>query len=211
MAQVQQVAAILADRSNRNKRDLNDRGQHTDLCRGSQQKTVETLCHRWKNREVFMASMNPGVQTYAGRFPERAFFGEAPTLTDINLAYGQQTSVLWLVPQLIDLSEYCGCREKLTEHMLEELARIISIEYHYYKTSELLLFFYWFKVGKYGHFYGSVDPMVITTALQDFVLDRRTAYTKQVMEEERRKREAWANDDNITYEEYLKLKKEGKK
>lgn len=157
-----------------------------------------------------MASMNPGVQTYAGRFPERAFFGEAPTLTDINLAYGKQTSVLWLVPQLIDLSEYCGCREKLKDNMLEDLAKIISIEYHYYKTSELLLFFYWFKAGKYGRFYGSVDPMVITTALQDFVLDRRSAYAKRVQEEERRKREAWANDNNMTYAEYKRLKEQNK-
>lgn len=201
MAQVQTVTNIVPQTMQREK-DLNDRGQHTDLCRGSQQKTVETLCRRWNNREVFMASMNPGVQTYAGKYPQRAFFGEAPTLTDINLAYGKQTSVLWLVPQLIDLSEYCGCREKLKDNMLEDLAKIISIEYHYFKTSELLLFFYWFKAGKYGRFYGSVDPMVITTALQDFVLDRRSAYAKRVQEEERKQREAWEKEERMTYEQY---------
>ena len=157
-----------------------------------------------------MASMNPGVQTYAGKFPERAFFGEAPTLTDINLAFGKQTSVLWLVPQLIDLSEYCGCREKLKDHMLEDLAKIISIEYHYFKTSELLLFFYWFKAGRYGHFYGSVDPMVITTALRDFVIDRRTAYAKRQQEEERQKREAWDKEERMTYAEYKRLKAQNK-
>ena len=153
-----------------------------------------------------MASMNPGVQTYAGKHPDRAFFGEAPTLTTVNLAYGRQTSVLWLVPQLIDLSEYCGCREKLKDHMLEDLAKIISIEYHYFKTSELLLFFYWFKAGRYGHFYGSVDPMVITTALRDFVIDRRTAYAKHQQEEERKQREAWEKEERMTYEEYKQLK-----
>lgn len=210
MAQVQQVADILADRSNRNERDLNDKGQHTELCRDSQQKTVETLCRRWSNREAFMASMQPGVQTYAGKHPDRAFFGEAPTLTTINLAYGRQTSVVWLMPQLIDLSEYCGCREKLKDNMLEDMAKIISIEYHYFKTSELLLFFYWFKTGKYGHFYGSVDPMIITTALRDFVIDRRIAYAVHQQEEERKQREAWDKEERMTYEEYQRLKMQNK-
>lgn len=166
---------------------------------------------RYGTREQFMQKMSPRYQPYAAQNPERSYFGDAPTLAVVNRTYGDNTAVMWLIPQLNNVSRFCGCKERLTDEVTEELARSIAAEYYYLKTSELMLFLQWFKMGHYGRFYGAVDPLVITTALQDFILDRRTAYTKQAMEEERRKREAWANDDNMTYEEYQKLKKEGKK
>ena len=72
------------------------------------------------------------------------------------------------------------------------------------------MFFYWFKTGKYGHFYGSVDPMIITTALRDFAIDRRIAYASHQQEEERKQREAWDKEERMTYEEYQRLKMQNK-
>lgn len=40
------------------------------------------------------------------------------------------------------------------------------------KVTELLIFFYRFKTGRYGHFYGSVDPMVVMEALGIFLKER---------------------------------------
>jgi hypothetical protein len=51
---------------------------------------------------------------------------------------------------------------------LLELSSIIKTEYYFLKASELLLFFYKLKAGEYGTFYGSVDPMVIMLALNQF-------------------------------------------
>lgn len=118
-----------------------------------------------------------------------------------------ETSVAWLIPQLMDLSEFCGCKEKLQGEPMEECAWLIAQNYFYLKISELMLFFNLFKQGRYGHFYGSVDPLVIMTALQDFLRYRGDAIfdhkseinLKHIVEQER---------EAITYKEYLRRKQD---
>lgn len=53
-----------------------------------------------------------------------------------------------------------------------------------------MLFFYRFKQGKYGRFYGVVDPLVIMTALQEFLRERNEAIFDHEAELNRRKAEA---------------------
>ena len=85
---------------------------------------------------------------------------------------------------------------------------MIATEYYYLKVSELMLFFHRFKTGRYGRFYGSVDPLVITTSLRDFVRERGIAY-EQHEQEERERREKEECKNAITYEEYLRRKESG--
>lgn len=47
-----------------------------------------------------------------------------------------------------------------------------------------MLFFHRFKAGRYGRFYGSVDPLVITTALREFLRDRNLVYDQHRQEQE---------------------------
>lgn len=49
---------------------------------------------------------------------------------------------------------------------------MIAQTYSYLKVSELMLFFYQFKQGRYGQFYGAIDPLKIMCALQDFRRER---------------------------------------
>lgn len=51
----------------------------------------------------------------------------------------------------------------------DSVAAVIADNFGWLKLAELMLFFQQFKAGKYGHFYGAVDPMVITEALQMFI------------------------------------------
>lgn len=130
------------------------------------------------------------------------FFGDAPFLSELNMAYGEMTATMWLVPQLYNLSEYCGCRDKLQGKPLEECASVIATEFYFLKVSELMLFFHRFKSGKYGRFYGSVDPLVITTSLRSFLIERNNA----IDEQERMERERKSDEERkgtITYEEYV--------
>ena len=109
----------------------------------------------------------------------------------------------WLIPQLFDLSEYCGCKGKISEEQMQQCATVIATTYHYLTVSELMLFFFRFKAARYGRFYGSVDPLVITSALRDFVRERNDAYFKHEQEErERKEREAKKNHKPITWDEY---------
>jgi len=111
--------------------------------------------------------------------------------------------------QLENLNDFCGVAEKMNTQQMETLARLISVEFHYFKVSELMLFFHRFKCGKYGHFYGVVDPQRLMTALQAFATDR-TAEIRAIEDRRRtreldRMREEWRKSTTaISYEEYLK-------
>ena len=163
------------------------------------QKTM--LSKKLGNRKTFLVTYSPDCQLKVCGSPRSCVIGDYPTLTDIKLAYGDNVPAAWLIPQLINLSEYCGCKDKLTGKPLEECAHIIAMEYGYLKISELMLFFYWFKTGRYGKFYGAVDPLVITSSLREFMKDR-TREIDRYEQEQREKADEEARRNKITWEEY---------
>lgn len=155
---------------------------------------------RFGDRDSFLAKVNPSRQTYFGKNKERAVIEEFPTLNDICAAYGKTFSAQWLLPQIADLSLFAGVTN-INKNQQLELASLIASEYGYLKITEILLFFYNFKMGYYGKFYGRVDPMVITCALRDFLIDRRNIIAKHEQKEsERREKENKGNP--ISWEEY---------
>lgn len=166
---------------------------------GSLQKTM--LIAKYGERDNFLKTYNPDYQREIVGLPEKCFFGDYPTLAQI-VCYGKNMAVVWLVPQLFNLSEYCGCKEKMTAKQIEECAFTISTEFHYLKVSEFMLFFHRFKSGRYGRFYGSVDPLVIMTSLREFLKERGTAYDEHYQEAKR------FNDagTGITWDDYCKMK-----
>jgi len=150
-------------------------------------------------REDFLQALNPSTQVLAARNPERAFFGKAPTLGILKKTYGENAATMWLLPQLYDLCEYTGAK-KMDAAQATMLAEVIAQEYGYLRVSELLLFFFRFKCGSYGRFYGSVDPLVITSALREFMKERDWACMqheqklrkKEQVEEAKIPRMSWA-------------------
>ena len=161
---------------------------------------------RYGDRQRFMELFNPDLQMVICKDSELCFFGDAPVLSELNMAYGEATATIWLIPQLYDLSEYCGCRDKLQGKSLEECVSVIAAEFYYLKVSELMLFFHWFKSGRYGRFYGYVDPLVITTSLREFLKERNIEIDKRTKEEERLAYEK-SKKSAISYEEFCKSMK----
>jgi hypothetical protein len=169
-------------------------------------KKTTTLINRYGDKNHFLAIFNPDLQAKACKFPDRCFFGDAPTLAEINITYGDTMATMWLIPQLYDLSEYCGCKDKLQGKQLEQCASVIAGEFFYLKVSELMLFFHRFKTGRYGRFYGAVDPLVITTSLRDFIRERNDAYAIHEQEERKaREEEERKGKVLMSYEEYKEL------
>jgi hypothetical protein len=109
--------------------------------------------------------------------------GKAPTLRTVSLAFMSGTSISWLTAQLYDLSEFSGCKNP-DEKQYEDLARTILNSYGYLKLTELMDFFRRFKAGEYGKFYGSVDPLVITTTLRLDYLRTRAAILDSLRRED---------------------------
>lgn len=154
-----------------------------------------------------LSAYNPDRQRDLCRDHTGCVMGEHPTLARIGRDYGQNTATAWLIPQLYDLSEYCGCRDKLQGKPLEQCAAVIVAEFYFLKVSEVMLFFHLFKAGHYGKFYGSVDPMVITCALRDFLHDRADIMARAEQERrEREEREYREAHPPVSYEEYLRRK-----
>lgn len=166
------------------------------------------MVKKFGTRESFLVTYNPDFQRKICATAEVCYFGDYPTLSELKV-YGERMATAWLIPQLYNLSEYCGCKEKLQGKSLEECAFIIATEFYYLKISEIMLFFHRCKTGAYGRFYGSVDPFIILTSLRQFTKERVFAYEKH--ESELRQRQREENRKNaVPYEEYLKMKKSNK-
>jgi len=196
MAQVQTLGQILQ------KRDSNEQQVQQTLLPDLQRKTM--LIKKYGERENFITKFNPSYQMQICGDSQDCYFGDYPTLAEIKW-YGKNTPVMWLIPQLYNLSEYCGVKEKLEGAPLEETAFVIATEFYYLKISEIMLFFHRFKTGRYGRFYGNVDPLVITTSIRDFIVERNNAYMKKEQEEYWRKQEE-SRKNAVTWEEYCKRK-----
>ncbi len=158
---------------------------------------------RFGNEASFLVKVNPDAQIAFAAKPKAAILGDYPTLRDIDSGYGKDFSVEWLLPQIADLALFTGAKNLTAQQQLG-LARVISTEYKYLKITEMLLFFYKFKTGKYGRFYGTVDPMVITSALQQFIKDRNTMIDYYDLEKKREDAEK-EKVGVMTYAEYLSL------
>lgn len=108
---------------------------------------------------------------------------------------------MWLIAQLYDLCEYTGAK-KMDVHQATMLAEVIAQEYGYLKVSELLLFFFRFKTGSYGRFYGAVDPLVITSALKEFMKERDWACQQHAQQLEEQERLEDEKTPRLSWEEY---------
>lgn len=175
-----------------------------------QQGSSRTSLTETDEAKMFLHRYTPDKQLTICRNPTECITADYPELSVVARTYGEQMPVAWLIPQLTNLSEFCGAREKITMMQLRELAQMIANEYYYLKISELMLFFYRMKSGRYGRFYGTVDPMIIMEALRQFV-GERNAMLEQYENEQKRKRREREMQNGITWEEFCKMQGINKK
>lgn len=155
-----------------------------------------------------MAQYTPDLQATFSQYPNKCLMGNSPTLADMRAIYGERYPRIWLENQIRDLGEFTAVKEKPSIFQIQESARIIMEEFYYLKLSEFMLFFAHFKAGRYGRFFGSVDPIVITDALQSFKVWRASAIEsieRAAKAEELAKRPA-KDPESMTREEWEELK-----
>lgn len=164
-----------------------------------------SLTVQYGNFSKFLVAFNPDMQYELSADVEDCFFGYYPTLARLDREYCNTASIQWLNIQIYNLNEFCGCKDKMSPQQVLDCARTISTMYYYLKVSEFMLFFFRFKAGKYGTFYGSVDPMTITSALSSFCRERLEANAKHESEIAIRKVQEYRKDA-ISYQEWQKIK-----
>lgn len=170
---------------------------------------VENILEAYPSEKDFLSSKlyNPDGQNILCGNTKDCWFGAHPTLSLLDRAYKKPVGEAWLIPQLANISEYAGTKEKLTKQQIKDCAFAIRNNYGFLKISEFMLFCNRFKAGIYGDFYGAVSPLTITAALRLFMNDRSAAIEK--MEQERREAELEEQKNGaISYEEYCRMKRQ---
>ena len=129
--------------------------------------------------------------------------GTAPSLVNVDNAFGEGTACEWLVYQLTGISQLCGAMTKLDNFQYRTTAQLIRQYYFDLKVTELEVFFSRLAAGCYGKIaYGAVDPQAILVALRQFRRERDAAVDFYEREEARRRREAALDSPTTCTAEY---------
>lgn len=140
----------------------------------------------------------------------RIYRGSAPELRTLRDTYGEHVAESWIEIMLERLSEFAGVKDKMDQQHLSMLSAIILGEYSQLKMSEFMFFVGRVMAGKYGRFYGNVDPMEISTFLDRFVRERNVEIGRlEAQDIVRRHQEEQAHwkDNAISYEEWVQTTK----
>lgn len=174
------------------------------------QPAVASTLSRYGSASNFMLTFNKDIQIKTALYPERAYLGYAPSLQIVKQAYSTDVLNIWIVAQLEDVNNFTNIRQKMSIEQMEQIASVIASEYASLKVSELHLFIHRFKAGRYGTFYGCIDPLQITYALAQFMEQRRAEITKiqqkQNVEKIYKQKKLWAKTA-VSRQEYEQLKK----
>lgn len=117
----------------------------------------------------------------------RCFSEDFPSLSRVNKLYGEGTAEQWLTYQIGQLNLFCGA-QNMSKQQLAYLCSYIVGDYYYLSVTQLVYFFHQIKMGRYGSFYGKVDPQKITDALRSFIQERNDILAN-IENEERKKEE----------------------
>ena len=162
------------------------------------------MCERYGDRGRFLQTFGVVEQQRHASAPERCVLGTAPTLREVNEAYGQGTAEEWLLYQITDLSEFVGARDKMQPWKLKVLARKFMQDFDWFRVTDVELFMHRLKLGAYGHFYGSVDPQQLMAFITPFLKERNEIIAEAVKREERERREHLF-DGCVNWEDYHRM------
>ena len=172
----------------------------------SQEKWAVELRNRFTSAENIIKTFKPSKQYLCERNKRLTYMGASPTLSDMQLAFGIGKAEAWLMEQIQDLYVYesVNYQEKATVLQIEQTAGIIASSFYFLKLTELMLFFFRFKAGRYGKPYGNLNGREICNALNKFTKERIEDISRFEKEEEAKRINQ--PNDGWTYDEYLEVK-----
>lgn len=118
----------------------------------------------------FKETFCPQAMTAVAKDPGRAYYGTAPTLAEVRLAFGGDADITWLCTLLDYFIEYCG-KGCMSGTQIMGVAQRLSMKSHM-KVTELMLFFWRLGNAEYGRIYGNIDPLYIMDGFNKFLKQR---------------------------------------
>lgn len=172
-------------------------------------KAIAETKQRYGAAADFLRTFSKDIQMQTALHPHRAYLGKAPSLAMVRTAYSHNVLIAWVMAQLEDVNDFSGTAQKMSIAQMEQLAKVISTEYYYLKVTEFHLFLHRLKAGKYGVFYGVIDPLKISASLFEFTKERRTEImaleNERTRTEQQCKRAEWAQNA-VSRQEYEQMK-----
>lgn len=140
-----------------------------------------------------------------------AYKSDAPTLTYLDLCYGEGSAITWLVAWVSDVYGICGfVGKEITDNIKIATVNAIMREYYYLNLNEMVVFFKMFLAGKFEKFYKTPNPQVITSSLNEFITFRMSA-VKEIEVNRRKEKEkleeAITKRNAVSYDEWVAMKK----
>jgi len=153
----------------------------------------------WDDFRTTYSPDSPAVMSLLTE-PETCYTADMPCLVRIDALYGAGASASWLAQHITHTAAYCG--KPLTDVQAVILASTIRMSFGHLKPSEIILFFAYFRAGRYGRFYGNFDPMMVTESMQRFLADRAAGIER--IERQKREETASRASKGISWEEYCR-------
>jgi len=175
--------------------------------------TIEPTCAAivrlaYGDAETFLHTFRPEEQSRFAAHPLRCYTGNAPTLAAVSATYGRAVVRRWLCVQIADLLTYCGAKTS-ADSLVGTLAETVITLHAALRVTEVMLFLMYFKGGRYGHFYGQPDPIIITEGLARFRSERHKAVCALMDEgvEATPATPPRKRSDTCTWQEYMDIRR----
>ena len=117
-----------------------------------------------------MDAFSPLMMRSVAEDPGRAYYGNAPALGTVRLAFGGDADVVWLKTFVDDFAGFYGT-SRMNDENKTRVAMMMSVKSHL-RVTEFMLFFWKLCNADYGKVFGSVDASYILTAFKSFLKER---------------------------------------
>ena len=131
---------------------------------------AEALMKRFGSLQRFMDAFSPLMMRSVAEDPGRAYYGNAPALGTVRLAFGGDADVVWLKTFVDDFAGFYGT-SRMNDENKTRVAMMMSVKSHL-RVTEFMLFFWKLCNADYGKVFGSVDASYILTAFKSFLKER---------------------------------------
>lgn len=133
---------------------------------------IACLTKKYSTGNALAIVFNPQAGARLPNNIEKVYESDAPTIGLVADAYGRNSALDWINTQLHSVDLFTQVKNDLCEDARKELAELILSQYGFLKLPEFMLFVARFKLGLYGKFYGSFDPIAFCEAIKKFRTDR---------------------------------------
>jgi hypothetical protein len=125
-----------------------------------------------------------------------AFHSDKIKLNEISKIYTKETPVLLIETWLNALMVYLNYESEREDYQMNELAKYIYDEMSSMNIVEMTLFFRWVRKGRYGKFFGRIDPVEMLRWVKQYRGERGTYISRLTDDKEtaelRRAREEYS-------------------